>query len=189
MSTYEKIKAIHSSLGIYKITENSNINYELRAYSVGLDILSDALAQLLREYFIPTAEDFGLSKRERLVGAVRDDLGTEKRRDMLVKRSSFGAEDFTLSGMYKALGVLGIEGKITEYPKVNRVTIEVENKGLTKGKRNWIVSQIQMLFPAHLEADAVFSGFSWADIDSKGQSFSQMENTAKTWFEIDYYCL
>ena len=189
MSTYEKIKKIYSSIGIYNITEESTISYELRAYSAGLDMLCDALSELERECFIPTAESFGLSKRELAFGAVRTDLTAEKRRDMLIKRSSFGAEDFTLKGMYKALGVLGVEGIITEYPGVNRVTVEIKNQGLTKGQRNWIVSQLQMLFPAHLEADAVFSGFSWGDIDNLEQTFSQMESSGKTWSEIDYYCI
>ena len=146
-------------------------------------------SELECEAFIPTSQSYGLERRERLFGAVRDDLDTAQRREMLLKRSAFGNADFTLEGIGRILDFLGIQGEIKEYPNVNRVVVEVQNEGLTKGQRNWIVSQLGALFPAHLEVDGVFEGFSWEQIDANGYDFAQMEATLRTWFEIDYYCM
>lgn len=189
MSSYEKLKRIHASSGVYKVIEGSNIANELRAYSAGLDLLADALSELESECFISTSQSYGIERRELMFGAVRVDLPVASRRNMLLKRSAFGEGDFTPEGIGKVLEFLGVQGEVREYPALNRVTIEVENKGLTKGQRNWIVSQISELFPAHLEVDTAFEGFSWEVSDNRNRTFDEMERFLKTWQEIDYYCI
>ncbi len=189
MSTFEKLAGVLAPLGVYEIKEESTIWSELKAYAVGLDMLREELLELESEAFIPTSESYGLSRRERLFAAVRDDLSVENRRNMLLTRSAFGQGDFTLDGIQKILEFLGIEGSIEEYPFANRVVVWVEDKGLTKGQRNFIISQLNLLFPAHLEIDGVFEGFSWADVKAGNLTFAQMENSQKTWNEIDYLCM
>lgn len=189
MSTFDKLTKIHSSMGVYRITEGSNIGNELRAYSAGLDILADALEELQRECFITTAESYGIRRRELMFGAVREDLPVETRRNMLLTRYSFGSDDFTPEGINKILKLLGIEALVQEFPSVNRVTIDVITTGLTKGQRNWIRSQIAELFPAHLEMDVIFDGFSWDYSDNQNLTFDEMEGFGKTWLDIDYYII
>ncbi|MBQ4569587.1 MAG: DUF2313 domain-containing protein [Ruminococcus sp.] len=187
MSVLEKLIRAHTPLKIYSIKEGSNLSFELSAYAAGLELVQKELETLEREAFAGSAEGYGLSLWEKLWGAPRDDLSTAKRREMLLARLSFGYGDFTLEGMRKVLSFLGIEGEIREYPNVFRVTVEVSLENVPRGQRKWIVSQLGAVFPAHIEADAVFKGFDWNDSDSRSLTFDSMEGKAMPWSEIDIY--
>ncbi len=187
MSVLQKLVADHKALGIYSITEDSNINCELKAYAEGLEMLRETLQEMEKEAFFFTANTYGLSAAERLWGAQRGDLTTQKRREMLLTRSAFGYDDFTPEGAEKVLKFLGVEGVIREYPRVFRITVDVSSQKLTEGQRNWIVSQLYGVFPAHLEVDAVFDGFEWDALNERNISFDDMENKNMLWSEIDVY--
>ncbi len=189
MSVFEKLVRAHSPLGIYSIKENSNIACELGAYGAGLELLQDELREMEREAFFMTAEDYGLSMWEKLWGAARTDLSAEERREMLVARLSFGYGDFTPEGMNKVLRFLGVEGVIKEYPHVHRVTVEFPSKSLSFGQRNFIAAQLKSVFPAHIEADAVFAGFDWNGIDSRDLTFDSMEQRGMRWSDIDIFVM
>ncbi len=187
MSVLENLIRAHKPIGIYSITEDSNLSFELGAYGAGLELLQDELKEIEREAFFATAESYGLSMWEKLWGAQRSDLSVERRREMLLARSAFGYEDFTPEGMNKVLRFLGVEGTIKEYPHVYRVTVEIDSKNLTSGQRNWIWSQLQAVFPAHIEADAVFAGFDWNTAESRNLTFDSMEQKGMPWSSIDIY--
>ena len=50
-----------SAIGIYNIENGSNIYNELKAYSVELDRIFSELDTMLREYFIETAQSYGIT--------------------------------------------------------------------------------------------------------------------------------
>lgn len=160
MSNFLKLKKIHSLSGVYKVTAGSNIENELKAYSAGLDILTQALEEFERECFVDTACSYGLERRELMSGAQRDDLPIDLRRQMLLCRSYFGESDFTLEGILKVFEILGIEGSVVENPTQNKMVLKVKTGGLKKGQRNWILSQVAQLLPAHLETETIFEGAS-----------------------------
>lgn len=174
-----------SATGIYSLNEDSNVYSELKAYAEGLDVLVSELEVMLRECFFSTAEDYGLERAERLWGNVHNDMDTEKRRQMLLARSSFGAGDFTLEGTEKLMKILGISGAVFEYPALQRISVDVSDDDYSEGQRIWIISQLRALLPAHLDVDVVFSGLDWNQVDSKNLTFEEMENRALTWEEID----
>ena len=171
--------------GMYSITDKSNIYNELSALGVGVDMLNDELSEMLSECFFATAKSYGLEIMERMWGKVQDDKTVSKRREMLLARAAFGFDDFTLSGVTKVLEILGVTGIIREYPYVCRVTVEVDGSGFSLGKRQWIQSQLEALFPAHLVVDAVYSGFDWEKSDEKNLDFYSMERKGYTWKQID----
>ncbi len=189
MSVLEKLVRAHIPIGIYNISEDSNLYHELGAYAAGIELVQEDLEVLERETFAKTADSYGLSAWEKLWGAARSDLSISKRREMLLARLGFGYDDFTAEGMSKVLRFLGIEGTIKEYPNVFRATVDVDSKDLTQGIRNWIVSQLQAVFPAHIEADAVFPGFDWDMSDSRNLTFDSMEQRSMRWSEIDIYVM
>ena len=177
----------HRPLHIYNIEQGSNIFCELSAYAEGLQMLRDELDTMLRECFPATAEDYGLEIPERLWGKVRSDLETEKRRQMLIARSSFGYDDFTLSGIQKLLCFLGVEGVVYEYPLTNRIVVDTKGRNLTPGQKNWIRTQLESLLPAHLDIDVLWGTFCFDDIDDKNLTFDYMDSQSMTWSEIDEY--
>ncbi|MBQ2824707.1 MAG: hypothetical protein IJF19_00405, partial [Clostridia bacterium] len=95
--------------------------------------------------------------------------------------------DFTRQGLEKILGFMGVEGEILEYPQIQRICLDLRGGDYEDAQREWIVSQVQGLLPAHLEQDVVFSGFSWADSDDNGYSFAYMDGKGYTWLYIDSF--
>lgn len=187
MRVLDSLISKHLPLHIYNITEDSNIYIELSAYAEGLEILRRELDTQLRECFFATAETYGLDNAERLWGNVRDDLTVSKRRQMLITRSAFGYDDFTLQGIQKLLTFLGIEGVVYEYPKTQRIVVDTKGIQATQGQKNWIYAQLNSLLPAHLDIDVLWGGFCFDDIEAKSFTFDQMDSKELTWAEIDVY--
>ncbi len=187
MSVLDSLKKRLKPLHIYNITEGSNIQNELECYAVGLELLRQECDTMLRECFFATSETYGLENAERLWGNVRSDLTLAERRQMLITRSAFGYDDFTLQGIQKLLSFLGVEGVIYEYPSSQRIVVDTKSAQLTQGKKNWIYSQLCALLPAHLDIDVLWGDFCFDDIESKNLTFDQMDSRNFTWAEIDVY--
>ncbi len=187
MNVLESLIKNHLPLHIYNITEDSNIYCELSAYAEGLEVLRAELQTQLRECFFMTAESYGLENAERLWGNVRDDLPASRRRQMLITRSAFGYDDFTLQGMQKLLGFLGIEGVVYENPKAQRLVVDTKGTQLSQGQKNWIYSQLCSLLPCHLDIDVLWGDFCFDDIEAKNLTFDQMDSKSLTWSAIDIY--
>ncbi len=185
MSVLESLLTRLSPVKLYLLSEEGNTYKELSACAVGLEILRDELSQMLRECFLSTAESYGLLRYERLWGGERDDLPLSKRREMLISRSALNLTDFTPSGVSKIFELLGVEGSLSEFPAQQRISLDLRGETLTKGEKNFITSQAEALFPAHLDIDVVFAGLNWKEIDSLGKTFSQIDSLGYTWQEID----
>ena len=182
-----KLINYHSPIGLYNITEGSNIYRELSVYAEELERLEEEVYEVQRESFVSSAKTWGLSSLEQLFGSVRDELDTDFRRSMLTSRFSLQNKDFTPEALEKILQIAGISGKAEEYPRLFRLTVEVFGS-YSLAKRKWITSQLRALLPAHLEVDPIFEGFSFSDSDSLGKTFREMEAKAMTWAQIDIYC-
>ncbi|MGN0452783.1 MAG: hypothetical protein ACI4GZ_03170 [Ruminococcus sp.] len=185
MSSLDSLILRLSPLGVYSLEENTAVYSELSAYAVGLDILRETLDTMIRECFFASAESYGLRNAEILLGKSREDLPLEKRREMLIARNSLGVNDFTLQGMEKILNLLGVEGVIEEFPALQRISVNLGATLCTRGEKNFIISQIESLFPSHLEADVAFGGMSWAYIEMQQLTFDKMEQKGYSWQEID----
>ena len=83
MNSFDSMKTKLESTGLYKVTAKSNIKAELLAYAEGLNTEFDMLETMERELFIDTAENCGITERERFVGKINADYPLEKRREML----------------------------------------------------------------------------------------------------------
>lgn len=175
-----------SPLKLYNLNKGS-INYaELGAFAVGLDLLRDALDELLRESFIATSQTYGIETAEKAVGKVRDDLTLSKRREMLTERLSLNTADFTPKGFKKMLRLMGVEGEIQEYPEDLRIVVDLSNEQLSASQKEWVLYQAAALLPAHLDFDVVFSGFNWERSDSINSTFAIIDAKGYAWNEIDY---
>ena len=83
MNSFSSMKNKLSAIGIYNIENGSNIYNELKAYSVELDRIFSELDTMLREYFIETAQSYGITLREKFLGREKTEYSLEKRREML----------------------------------------------------------------------------------------------------------
>ena len=185
MTSFDSMKNKLNSLGVYNITQGSNIYNELKSYAVALDEHRNFLDEILRENFISTAETYGIEKREEMVGNKKDVYALDKRREMLIFRNSLGIKDFTLAGVDKLLTSLGISDyQITERYNYQHFVIHIGGD-YNDVEQEWIRKQINLILPAHLRIYVYFMSISWSYIDYKGFTFQYMDNKNYTWETIN----
>lgn len=142
---------------IYAVNPGGRNYAEIKAFSVGLDMIFNELDEMLREYYIDTAQSYGLTERERFTGAVRDDLSIEKRRELLKIREQTNEEFCTPEGFNKILEGYGLGNfKITENPSQNALSIKISDS-LSELNKVWVNKMIEKDFPAHLEITVEFA--------------------------------
>ena len=78
MTSYESMRSKLLPLGLYRLAQGDVTDSELKAYAEGLDILFDALDEMERESFIPTAQSYGLSEREKFIFKETPELTVEE---------------------------------------------------------------------------------------------------------------
>lgn len=170
-------------LGLYSF-ESTNVSNELLTYAVMIDELNNTLNDLLSECFIDTAEDLGLSQREKVIGAVRGDLSIDKRRSMLKLRESINLSSFTPSKIKKSLESFGLTCEVYEFPTLFTAVVDATGK-YTVAQKAWIRSQVEKIMPTHLQVQVVFNGPSWAQIDEYNNNFSYINIKNYSWEQID----
>lgn len=166
-------------------TANGNIYNEIASYGYGLDDHRADLDIFLRECFISTAETYGLENREKIVGNLKSDYPTERRRNMLILRNILGENDFTKKGMEKFLFCFGItEFQLIEMPEQLTLTVYVGGD-YSQVDKAWIEKQINMMVPAHLITIIDFKGISWSTADSNNLSFAELDSKNYSWKTIN----
>lgn len=150
MNSFESMKTKLESTGLYNVAAKSNIRAELSAYAEGLNTGFDTLETMERELFIDTAEDFGITERERFVGKVRDEYSLEKRRDMLkISEQKVGGK-CTPDDFNKLVRGYGVENfTITEAAPRNRVNLKILDTK-TDAEKKYIEKCVNADFPLHL---------------------------------------
>ena len=143
--------------GLYTLEDSSNTSEELKAFAQELDIIFDTLDEMTREYFIATAQSYGIIERERFIGKERSELPTEQRREMLLIQeqiigSGCSKGDFEL--MLKGVGLSDFT--ITESFSTQTVTVTI-NDTLEEATKQMIEKKILAEFPAHLDVTVIFT--------------------------------
>ena len=73
-----------------------NLQSEMYAYSKGLEIISNRLMNVEKECFVSTAEDYGLTVKERYFDSITRASDVKSRREMLLSLLSVDETDFNL---------------------------------------------------------------------------------------------
>lgn len=143
--------------GLYLDSDNSNTAEEIRAFAQGIDLLFDKLDEMTREYFICTAESYGITVREKFIGKERSEYSAEQRREMLLIQeqiigSGCSKGDFEL--MLRGVGLSDFT--ITESFTTQAVTVTI-NDTLEEATKQMIEKKILAEFPAHLDVTVIFT--------------------------------
>lgn len=142
---------------IYAVKPGGRNYAEIKAFSVGLDMIFNELDEMLREYYIDTAQSYGLTERERFTGAVRDDLRIEKRRELLKTREQTNEKFCTPEAFNKILQGYGLGGfELIENPQKNALTVKIYD-ALDEQNKAWVNKMIENDFPAHLAVTVDFA--------------------------------
>lgn len=187
MSSLNSIKQKLRPLGFYNLNDTSLISAELSAYSVALDVIESMLAEMEKEYFIATAENYGLSMRERIFGTEQNEKSAESRRNMLLYRYAINSEDFNEGSIKKVMENVGINGYIIEVPDKNTIYINCLSLEDPSADKSYIKSMVEEFLPAHLDCIFDFRNLQWNTIDGKSNTFNTIDSKNLTWDEIDNF--
>lgn len=157
MNSYDSMKQKLDEIGIYNINAGSNISNELAACAEGLDGLFQSLETMTKEYYIETAEDYGIVRREKFLGKERSEYTTEKRREMLkLLEQNMGGKctSDAFSDILKSCGLSDFS--FTESPTNYRLSIHV-NDVLTEEQKDIVRQRVDLEFPLHLSIGVVYS--------------------------------
>ena len=144
-------------LGLYDISGFSEVDCELKAYAEGLDTLFDTLDELQREYYIPTAQSYGLSRRENFEIRERPDLSLQERRDSLLYYERTVMGKLTESEFNEFLHRIGLNDYTINF-NCNRAIIELTiADSLTDGEKALIEKQITAEKPLYMRLDITYS--------------------------------
>ncbi len=150
VDSFTSMKTKLDATGLYSIEQGTNIYAELKAYGSGLDVLFETLATMLKELFIDTAEDYGISAREKLLGKPRSEFTLEKRREMLKIYEQMMGGKCTKAAFEAILRGYGLSDfSILEAPTRYRIGITV-NEQTSPELQSLISDRIAQDFPTHL---------------------------------------
>lgn len=187
ISELNSIKKVLSPLGLYNLDENSLVGKEIEVYEIEIERVKETLKSLLKEYFINTATDYGLTLKEKLFGSVKTDLSLENRKKILLSRYSRESYGFNRESVEKSLMSAGIEGYVVENPQNNSLYVNCLNRFDTTITEEMVENIVLKIIPAHLSVDFDFRILTWNYIDGLDTTFSEIDSEDLTWEQIDNY--
>lgn len=150
MNIYNRIMDIICKFKIYS-KDNVNLQGEMYAFSKGLEIVGNRLETMEKECFVSTAEDYGLTVKERYFDSITRADNIKDRREMLLSILSVNETDFNLSGMKKFMKQFPVSSKITEFATTNRILITFDKNDWLVNNFDFVKSCVEDFFPSHLE--------------------------------------
>lgn len=149
MTSYGSMTQKLAPLGIYDLEDGTRNALELRVFADELDRLFDTLDEMEREFFIATAQSWGIAMRERFTGKEKSSLPVEKRRELLTIAEYVTGVDPTPQGFEDFVRVCGIEDftyqEVGSHAKLN-LTIRED---LDSGEKKLLEERINAYIPAH----------------------------------------
>lgn len=149
MTSYESMTQKLAPLGLYRLTPGTQTDLELRVYADELDRLFGRLDEMTRECFIATAQDWGITQRERFFGKEKTGLSLEVRRELLLTAERETGSDPTPEGCGDFLRSCGAEDfEINESPSLAKITVTI--RGISDGgAQKLIKNRMEAYIPAH----------------------------------------
>lgn len=181
MASFDNMLKAIKPIKLYSLLWYTVVYKELDIYGRTLDSLSDLVDEIIKEAFIQTAEDVGLSIHEKLSGAERFDLTTEERRNLLLASRQISCNDNTLDGVYKYLNSLGLQCEIKEFPNIFYLYILSQGREYSRAEQDYIKGMAARFLPCHMTFTIDFRKETWQDFNNLNLSFSQLDALELMW--------
>lgn len=151
MTSYASMTQKLQPLGIYRLENGTRNALELQVFAAELDCLFDTLDEMEREYFISTAQSWGISTRERFAGKEKSSLSTQKRRELLMIGEYVTGVDPTPQGFEDFVRACGAEN-FTYYEAGShaRLTLNISDD-LDSGEKKLLENRVKAYIPAHCQ--------------------------------------
>lgn len=187
MNSLKRMIEAMRPISVYSLMNYTIVYKELLSYAAVLDIIDENIDELIKECYLSTAEDFGVSIYEKLDGAERTDLSIEQRRKMLENAFAVNANDNTLKGLEKFFSSIGLEYSIKERPHICDLYIRAKGRDYSETEQKYIIDRAEKFLPCHMSFTIDFRTVNWAYFDSLNLTFQEMDDKNMTWKQIEQY--
>lgn len=183
--TFEQLKMVLLPLGIYNVGTNTVVRAELCAYACGINLVKEQIQLLKTEGFVQTAQNFGLSLREKML-AITPQQTLETRRSKIIELFSTVRGCWKLSEFNNAVVNSGFVGSITEAFAQQRMTLTFTNpQQSTQDKLSDVLGAIRPIVPIHLELRSNLPMINWDTRDAANSSFMYLDKLALTFDSVE----
>lgn len=181
MGYFEYLCTLLEPLHIYALDEENNNTAELFAAGSALDAAAERFARAERESILETAEDAGLSKRERLFARCPVNVSLPLRRRAIAALMQIGGDDFTLAAINRAINGCGISAEVRETDSTGVVQVSFPGTvGVPDGFAQ-IQEIILDIIPCHLLTEFWFLFLTWARCEELGYTWAEIEQADHDW--------
>lgn len=177
MSVLQQMKDMLSPMGIYSLEDDSLVVCELKVYAAQLEKLHEHISIMLREFFIKTAQSYGIEKVEELFERVRPDLSTQERKNRISRYLTLDNTNFSYDNIEGQLSLAGANDNFAEDISNELITFPeliIQNNILESARQLNIIEDI---VPAHLEIDVGIKPMSWDELDALDFNFGTIDRT------------
>ena len=181
MGYYEHLCTLLRPLGVYRLDGRSISGAELSAAGMGLDEAACSLERAVREGVLMTAEEEGLSRRERLFSRIGVRVTPELRRLAIASLMRVGGDGFTLGAINQTISGCGVRA----------VAEETDRKGVVRVIFPQVVGEpedftrirdvILEIMPCHLLVEFYFRYLTWGECEGAAWTWQGIENAQHTW--------
>lgn len=185
MNSYEHLCALLRPLGVYRLEPESLSGAELWAAGVGLDGAADALGRAERESVLLTAEEEGLTLRERLFRRCPAATTTAQRRAAIAALLQIGADCSTPEGIGRTLKGCGVNAAVEETEEYGVVRVRFPDTVGVPEDFARMKSILLDILPCHLRAEFVFRYLTWVECEEQGLTWAVVEARGWDWTALE----
>lgn len=185
MGYADYIRLLLRPIGIYDLSAESLSGGEVESLGKALDGCAERLDAAEREAMTATATGEGLTAWEELFACCPASPTTELRRTAIFALAAIGEGDFTLSAINRAIDGCGILAKAEETDIYGTVRVVFpDTRGMPDNfeKIRKIISDI---IPCHLAIDFYFRYITWAELEARYRTFTDIDAAHLTWEEFE----
>lgn len=186
LSCRERMYSRMRSLRLYNLEEGSLIRAELDSYLDVLEPLQQKILAVQQDALVQTCSEERLMAFERMLAIpVNQNIPLQERRQIAVSKMSIGPSDFHRTGIEKALNAIGVSATVEEEPGGGTITVTATGLADSQMTLDQAKQAFEALMPAHLLAEFVTGGISFAEFDSLDKTFTQLDEMNKSWSQLE----
>lgn len=146
--------------GLYTLTGDTPVDWELDAFQAGFAPLEQRLEAILADLFVDTASQGRIALWESLFRPQPSTADLDNCREMVKRRFAARPDGFTSEAVSELLLGAGVQGQLMENSD-GTLTVEVEEVlGITQAEAQ---RELDQLLPSHLP-------WEWEDVSTEGTS-------------------
>lgn len=185
-SCRERMYSRMRSLRLYNLEEGSLIRAELDSYLDVLEPLQQKILAVQQDALVQTCSEERLMAFERMLAIpVNQNIPLQERRQIAVSKMSIGPSDLHRTGIEKALNAIGVSATVEEEPGGGTITVTATGLADSQMTLDQAKQAFEALMPAHLLAEFVTGGISFAEFDSLDKTFTQLDEMDKSWSQLE----